>query len=77
MQNQKWARKPRFANVVLGGGQECSVERGGPPAPTPERRARPYVKNTGSQGSANGFGQLRRSGAKVRPAGRSPVSFRI
>ena len=39
-------------------------------------RAR-YVKNTGSQGSANGFGQRRRSGAKVRPAGRSPVSFRI
>ena len=36
-----------------------------------------YVKNTGSQGSANGFGQRRRSGAKVRPAGRSPVSFRI
>ena len=30
-----------------------------------------YVKNTGSQGSANGFGQRRRSGAKVRPAGRS------
>ena len=32
-----------------------------------------YVSNTGSQGSANGFGQRRPSGAKVRPqlAGRS------
>ena len=25
------------------------------------------MENTGSQGSANGFGQRRRSGAKVRP----------
>ena len=25
-QNQKRARKPRFANVVLGGGQECSAQ---------------------------------------------------
>ena len=40
-------------------------------APTASEDVPSYVKNTGSQGSANGFGQRRRSGAKVRPTGRS------